>query len=279
MVDTVNAEEFGRYEFNRGYCKLDEPVLVKDEVVDWRATRKWNPEYLDCLLGHQEARLSFREDGIIGANFDTETETLPFSEARRHICEDGRYYMSQMSIERPWISRLVTGDDVDFPQLPGDIQQPRFLDDLSKLHFVTMFWFGGDSCKSALHWDVFNNFFMQIFGKKRFLLFSPSQTEYLYPEYGTNYPHTARVNVFDPDVSKFPRYEDAEYVELTVTPGDMLFIPKGWWHAADSLTTSISVNFWWLAPEAYMRYLSEVLADKLNWDIPNLLKLPSELRP
>lgn len=278
MADIVTSRTLDRHEFDRKYRESKTPVVVDGEADDWKATTKWTPEYLDCVLGHQETRVSYRDDGITGANFETETELVPFTEARQRIEEDGRNYVSQMSIERPWVSRRVTGDDVDFPQLADDIRQPRFLDNPSKFHFVTMLWFGGDRCKSGLHWDVFNNFFIQISGKKRFLLFSPSQTEYLYPEYGTRYPHTARVNVFDPDEDDFPRYERAESVELTVEPGDMLFIPTGWWHATDSLTTSISVNFWWLGPDAYVRYLLEMLTDMVGVDTPNLIKLPSDLR-
>ena len=36
----------------------------------------------------------------------------------------------------------------------------------------------------------------------------------------------------------------AEYVEGVLGPGDMLFIPKSVWHYVRSLTTSVSVNFW-----------------------------------
>lgn len=280
-MDKINSKEIGREEFDREYRKPGEPVLIKDEAVNWEATHKWNPEYLECVLGHQEAKVTFHEEGTLGRNADNKVETLPFSEARRRIREDGRYYMSQIAIERPLISRLVTGRDTNFSRLAEDIQQPRFLDDLTKLHHVTMFWFGGDSCKSALHWDTFDNFFVQIFGNKKFLLFSPTQTEYLYPTYSSNGPIASRINVFDPEESHstFPRYKDAEYEELTVEPGEMLFIPKGWWHAANSLTTSISVNFWWLTPYSYMRMVIETLSQRLNWNIPNWIKHSRSVSP
>merc|ERR1712146_449239 len=32
---------------------------------------------------------------------------------------------------------------------------------------------------------------------------------------------------------------------IIVNAGDMLYIPKGYWHHVQSLTTSISVSFWW----------------------------------
>lgn len=34
------------------------------------------------------------------------------------------------------------------------------------------------------------------------------------------------------------------YTEGLLAPGDMLFMPKSYWHYVRSLTTSCSVNFW-----------------------------------
>jgi ribosomal protein L16 Arg81 hydroxylase len=38
----------------------------------------------------------------------------------------------------------------------------------------------------------------------------------------------------------------SECFEATVSPGDALFIPKGWWHSIKSIGTDItaSVNWW-----------------------------------
>lgn len=280
-MNQVNTNELGQAEFTRKYCNPSEPVLIKDEAIGWEATKKWNPEYLNCLLGNQEVRVTFHEEGILGRTVDRDVETLPFSEAHSCILDDGRYYVNRMAIERTLISRLTTGKDSKCSFLAEDIQQPRFLDDWSKIHHVTMFWYGGDRCKSALHWDTFDNLFVQIFGEKRFLLFSPTQTEYLYPVYGSDGPTASRINVFDSEEtqSKFPRFEQAEFIDLTLEPGDMLFIPKGWWHAADSLTTSISVNFWWLKPYPYLRILAGILSERYNWNIPDRIKHSNPTSP
>jgi hypothetical protein len=53
------------------------------------------------------------------------------------------------------------------------------------------------------------------------------------------------VAVEAPDHAKFPRFAEAKYLEAVLGPGDLLFMPKGMWHYVRSLTTSVSVNFWW----------------------------------
>jgi hypothetical protein len=44
---------------------------------------------------------------------------------------------------------------------------------------------------------------------------------------------------------KFPEFfENAKYIEVELKVGEMLFIPKLWWHHVRTLENSIAVNFW-----------------------------------
>ncbi len=52
------------------------------------------------------------------------------------------------------------------------------------------------------------------------------------------------VYIEDPDFSKYPLLKKAQYTEVILGPGDMLFIPSNCWHYVRSLTTSFSINFW-----------------------------------
>ena len=59
-------------------------------------------------------------------------------------------------------------------------------------------------------------------------------------------PNYSPVDAEQPDLSRFPRFRGAPLRRAVVEPGDLLYIPSLWWHQAHSLTTSISVNVWWL---------------------------------
>ena len=39
-------------------------------------------------------------------------------------------------------------------------------------------------------------------------------------------------------------FEHAQYIEVELQVGEMLFIPKLWWHHVRTLENSIAVNFW-----------------------------------
>ena len=44
---------------------------------------------------------------------------------------------------------------------------------------------------------------------------------------------------------KFPEFfENAKYIEVELKEGEMLFIPKLWWHHVRTLENSIALNFW-----------------------------------
>ncbi|KAK3579440.1 hypothetical protein CHS0354_028240 [Potamilus streckersoni] len=110
---------------------------------------------------------------------------------------------------------------------------------------------GMDSNITPAHYDEQENFFAQIKGCKRFLLFDPSNFECLYP-FPVYHPHDrqSQVDFDNPDSLRFPKFQDAKAFEAIVGPGDVLYLPMYWWHQVESVPghgTVISVNFWYKA--------------------------------
>src|ERR1700741_4527998 len=97
---------------------------------------------------------------------------------------------------------------------------------------------------TGLHFDMTHNLVGQVTGRRRVTLFAPSETPYLYP-----YPlrtlnwHHSRVNLDAPDLDRFPSFPRARASEVELDRGDMLFIPKGWWHRFKTVEDAIALNF------------------------------------
>ena len=57
--------------------------------------------------------------------------------------------------------------------------------------------------------------------------------------------NVSAVDVEHPDLTSYPLFAGAHHYDVILGPGDVLYIPKGWWHYVRSLTPSFSCNFWW----------------------------------
>ena len=102
---------------------------------------------------------------------------------------------------------------------------------------------------TPLHYDSYDNLFVQVVGYKHVRLYPSSQHERLYPRPSGGTGLSAQGNVSDvdveaPDLAQFPKFARAVGVEVTLGPGDALFIPAGYWHHVRSLSTAFSVSFW-----------------------------------
>ena len=111
-------------------------------------------------------------------------------------------------------------------------------------------WLGPAGTVSTLHRDPYHNALTQLGGHKLVRLFAPKYGAALYAGAAGHQRNTCAVdagNLDGVDRSAFPRFAAVEsMIEGELLPGDALFIPKGWWHYVESLSTSFSINHWWL---------------------------------
>ena len=109
----------------------------------------------------------------------------------------------------------------------------------------------GSAGKVAPHYDVHRNVACVVAGRRRFTLYPPDQVANLYPGPIVGAPGgvpISLVDIWDPDLERFPRYAEARDAacEVLLEPGDAIFIPSLWWHAVESLESfNVLVNYWW----------------------------------
>jgi lysine-specific demethylase 8 len=227
-------------EFNRSHYQCNQPLQIKDSIAGWRANQ-WTAEYLEATVGGHRVDVFCNEHGVFDYNQNVATgpvrrQSMALAEAADLIFseEGNRYYIQQLDLHE------------QCTQLLRDIARPSLLDSW-KVIDRTNLWFGGRGCKTPLHFDDAHNFLIQVKGEKRVWLFPDDEYDNLYPATDQLLPHCSRIDVFAPDHAAFPQYRAAEArrIELVLEPGDTLYIPRRWWHAVESLSPSLSVNFWW----------------------------------
>lgn len=238
-IDRVSGEAF-----EREYLEQNRPAIITGALSDWSALGKWSPDYLSAAL--KEKRVTVAVSGEGQFNYDPDRDAgeeaaryryvqMDLETAVSAVCEGGpgheHYYLMQRSIPD------------EFPELLHDIRTPVWIDYQSP---AINLWFGSAENVTPLHYDHTNNFFAQVYGRKRLTLFDPMQTDLLYP-----YPleasasHVSFVDLEQPDLAKYPRFRQARALGGVINPGELLYLPAYWWHHVRSLQVSISVNFWW----------------------------------
>ncbi|MBQ5947920.1 cupin-like domain-containing protein [Massilia sp. ST3] len=106
------------------------------------------------------------------------------------------------------------------------------------------FWMGPAGTVTPLHADYDDNLFAQVWGSKRIFLAPPHHDEFLYPREANALLFGSPFDPEAPDFDRFPLARQAALVELVVRPGDMLYVPAGWYHQVRSLSFSLSSNRW-----------------------------------
>ena len=114
-------------------------------------------------------------------------------------------------------------------------------------------WIGPAGTFTPLHRDPYENLFAQVVGRKRIHLFAPDLAPFLYINKSGIQRNTSAVASEQdllaptserPLLSRALASANAFVAELDA--GDVLYIPQGWYHCVQSLSTSASVNFWYL---------------------------------
>jgi hypothetical protein len=144
---------------------------------------------------------------------------------------------------------LVAAGAQDLPPYLGNLE----LRELNSLchwpaYFSKMgpprFWIGPAGTVTPLHCDYDDNIFAQIWGSKRIFLSPPHCDEFLYPREANAVLFGSPFNPEAPDFEQFPLARQALMIECVVNPGELLYVPAGWYHQVRALTFSLSANRW-----------------------------------
>lgn len=218
-------------------------------------TSKWTVDYLSQAGGTKEVRIhvtAVAQMDFIRKNFVY--RTLPFNKLVQRaaeetheeffISEDEKYYLRSLG-EDP--RKDVADIRQQFPSLGGDITFPMFFRE--EQFFSSVFRISSPGLQLWTHYDVMDNFLIQVTGKKRVTLFSPRDAQYLY----LSGSKSEVLNIDSPDLDKYPLFPKARRYECSLEAGDVLFIPALWFHNVVSEEFGVAVNIFWkhLPSECY----------------------------
>lgn len=126
-------------------------------------------------------------------------------------------------------------------------------------------WVSYNGLLGRNHFDEFENFNIQLEGRKRFVMLPPGRKNYYIRSVLHGYGHHSKARRVDSlDPRRYPRLVAmlSQRRDIVLEPGQMLYLPLGWWHQVDGLDrVNININFWLRDPKILRR--PYVLGDAL----------------
>jgi hypothetical protein len=157
----------------------------------------------------------------------------------------------------PYYKSIVL--EKEYPELMEDITpypdvfQPNWfhaglMKPLRRLNFEggdMQFFLGGKGRSFPnIHFDLpcAHSFITQIAGNKLIILYSPADTPYIYPLSDAQFFVSKIKSIDKASADKFPLFAKATRYDAELSPGEIVFMPGGWWHTAKMLSFSISLG-------------------------------------
>ena len=235
-------------------------ITVQDDVRDWRilgdapivvrgAAQAWGWS-LDAL-GLQGLTDEFGSERVDYYPHNMQTESVhpyfsPLADAIEaleapmsvfehvDVSEPGTYIQWNV-LESAW-RRLLTMGKITLPEVFDDSHWTKecfqTLQDQNKFN-INLHWkmllIGEAGAGMFNHKDVLRmaSWQVQLAGRKKWHICSPSQDEFL----------SVYMNVLYPDYASWPQLRNASCFTTIVETGDMLYYPRDWWHQTENLDT------------------------------------------
>uniref|UniRef100_A0A2I3STG1 HSPB1-associated protein 1 n=1 Tax=Pan troglodytes TaxID=9598 RepID=A0A2I3STG1_PANTR len=286
---------------------LQQPAIFCNMVFDWPA-RHWNAKYLSQVLHGKQIRFRMGMKSMstvpqfettcnyveatleefLTWNCDQSSISGPFRDydhSKFWAYADYKYFVSLFE-DKTDIFQDVKWSDFGFPGRNGQ---------------ESTLWIGSLGAHTPCHLDSYGcNLVFQVQGRKRWHLFPPEDTPFLYP---TRIPYEessvfSKINVVNPDLKRFPQFRKAQRHTVTLSPGQVrerkwqegtqllllvkrrmdfggrqstrvifikvLFVPRHWWHYVESIDpVTVSINSWIELEEDHLARVEEAITRML----------------
>lgn len=229
-IERRESIDFGTF-FGEFYAR-NRPLILTGAIGSWRALSAWSLDYLEAAVGPvlvelQAGRSTDRLYEQNSAKYKRKVSWQSFLAALRDAKRSNDFYLTANNgaANRDVLAPLWEDFGPIDGILSGHSREQGFL------------WLGPCGTITPWHHDLTNNLLVQIMGHKRLTLASPAQTPLMrnhchcYSEFGQD--AACRV---DDDGAR------PHLLHCDLAPGELIFLPIGWWHHVEALDVSASLT-------------------------------------
>ncbi|KAG5954319.1 hypothetical protein E4U13_003380 [Claviceps humidiphila] len=281
VIEELDSEP-SPLEFMR-YVSRNTPFVIRGGASSWKATRQWNAAYLKKALAAQCVNVAVTPHGNADApTFSPEhavtvmskphEESQPFDEFLAYLIQQEKSADSPQATEVRYAQTQNDNFRDEYACLLPDAQQDIAFARIAlqkSLEAVNL-WIGNSRSVTATHKDNFENIFVQIVGRKHFVLLPPichpcmnevllkpatykrdNQGLSIQLDEGADLVPSAIWDPDDPQVNPTPLSKFAKPMRITLNPGDMLYLPAMWYHKVSQSSGPgeegfvAAINYWY----------------------------------
>lgn len=215
--------------FKTEFYQKQIPCIITDSINHWKSLELWKLEtnYIKKKVGKRIVPIETK----IYTNF--EKKTMKLEDYLDRLDEDNIGYFAQY----PFFQ--------ENPELMEDFNEPIFCKAGNGDSYGINLWLGPKGTISPLHRDPNDNILCQVFGSKYIRIYHEKSEKNLYPKNEFVLRNTSKIeDIYHVNEDNFPNFKNEPYWDGEIHQGDILFIPKRFWHYIQSLEKSCSINFW-----------------------------------
>ncbi len=225
MTPIERRGDISYQEFLTDFGIPGKPVILTQASKGWEALN-WTPEMLAQRCGQQRVKLTPTESSEEATVEMTLAEYVDYLKAP----DERKLYLTSWNFRE------------ECPELLNDFEVPIYfrddwLQEIDPQQQFDLLWLflGPANAGFCLHVDIglTSAWNVQLTGRKKWLLFPPKQTKYLYE---------GEVDAFAPDLQEFPLFARTEPIECIVSAGELIFTPSGWWHQTKNLESGLAIT-------------------------------------
>lgn len=249
-------------DFCAQYVDRGRPVVLAGAAADWPGMRTWSVEYLAQRVGNRTVDVAL---GVEEHSDPTVKASVGLLDLARQISaseaegssddtsqprdRDLTLFRGPVYLKQSNLFRLA-------PSLRDDVFVAELLGSRCTCSTTQYCWVGPRGATTGLHNDDEDNLLAQLRGRKRLLLYEPGERLNLYvnSKYDSG-TECCDVDPSAPDYRLHPRLRNARPpLEVILSPGDVLFLPKFWYHHVTSLSATVSVNLFFSTPRDFVQH-------------------------
>lgn len=211
---------------------LKTPLVFRKAASQWPAAQKWSKEFFRENYGDTPVTI-IDNPGLVDKTVSNKFIKTTFEGYFKEAENDRSKYLR--------FSRVLDNNPALLKDLDMDWLR-KFKSNLS-VGDQTFLFIGEGDTKTPMHCALSHTIFIQIKGKKRWVITAPEERFFFDPVAGRFLYYYTNADINNPSDPNYPLVPYTKKYDIVLDEGDVLWLPSYFWHHVENITPTIGVAF------------------------------------